>query len=475
MPIHSHLLVQNDITTSHNNLIIGTFNQISDSTLATQLDIPLDVWAFVLKELQQQTGIQVYVKERAVCFALLPYKHSRHNSWTHADKVTSICKRHCQSGDWNILLLSDERSVDAHIGAVAKAFPSFTTKTSPSVERLIHIIPLGHTASPNQQILVDNIRLCGHLVDQPPSHCHISNLIQYIQEWAKHHPNVSVKIIRGQKLQDKGLNGLWSVGKAAEEEPALVCLHWNPSGNNQGMHICWIGKGIIYDTGGLSLKSKTGMPGMKTDMAGAAAVFTGFKTAVEQAYANPLSAVLCLAENAIGPHALRNDDIITMYSGKTVEVNNTDAEGRLVLADGAAWAERNLQPAVLIDMATLTGAASTTVGRGISALYCNDEDLESIAIQSGLITGEVCYPLPYIPENWKLEFSSSVADMRNSVARRNNAQSACAGQFIGNHLTQQTPWLHIDIAPAAIDQGRGTAVGVQLLLQTSTLYCKYSI
>jgi len=105
---------------------------------------------------------------------------------------------------------------------------------------------------------------------------------------------------------------------------------------------------------------------------------------------------------------------------------------------------------------------------------CNDEDLESIAIHSGLLTGEVCYPLPYIPENWKLEFSSSVADMRNSVARRNNAQSACAGQFIGNHLSQQTPWLHIDIASAAFDQGRGTAVGIQLLLQTSVLYCKNS-
>ena len=114
------------------------------------------------------------------------------------------------------------------------------------------------------------------------------------------------------------------------------------------------------------IKGKTGMPGMKVDMAGSAAVLAGFKASVEQNYAHPLSAILCLAENAIGPTSVRPDDIITMYSGKTVEVNNTDAEGRLVLADGAAWAD--LQPDAIIDIATLTGAAATTVGK--ESLHC---------------------------------------------------------------------------------------------------------
>lgn len=475
MPTHSHLSITSEITSSHNTVVIGTYQQIVDAAIAESLEIPGELMNLAVERLKKQSSIQFFVNQKLVCLSLLPTQHSRHNSPTHADKVTSICKQTCHVDNWDIVLLSNAYALDAHIASVAKAFPIFQSKTSTHSERLIHIIPFHHENTLNQQILVDNIRLCGNLVDQPPSHCHVSTIIHFVQTWAQDYNNVSVKIIRGRKLQDKGLNGLWSVGKAAEEEPALVCLHWNPSTNNTNPHICWVGKGIIYDTGGLSIKGKTGMPGMKVDMAGSAAVLAGFKTAVEQNYAHPLSAILCLAENAIGPTSVRPDDIITMYSGKTVEVNNTDAEGRLVLADGAAWAEKNLQPDAIIDIATLTGAASTTVGKGISALYCNDAGLEEIAIKSGFKTGEVCYPLPYIPENWKKEFTSTVADMKNSVARRNNAQSACAGQFIGNHLSQQIPWLHIDIAPAASVQGRATSVGVHLLLNISESFCKGSI
>ena len=120
-----------------------------------------------------------------------------------------------------------------------------------------------------------------------------------------------------------------------------------------------------------------------------------------------MSAILCLAENAIGSRSVRPDDIITMYSGKTVEINNTDAEGRLVLADGVAWAEKNLKPDIIMNIATLTGAASTSVGRDVAAIYCNDETLEQCAVATGQDIGELCHPLPYIPEKWKLEFRSS--------------------------------------------------------------------
>ena len=474
VPTHSNLTITSELTDTHNIFIIGTFEQIMNSNASETLNISKDHWKAATELLTKQSSIQLLIEHKIVCFGLMPVKHSRHNSSTHAHVVTSLCKQICSVDNWDILLLSDAYSIDAHIASIAKAFPIFNTKTSRDIEQTIHIVPVHHPTSPSHQVLIDNIRLCGSLVDQPPNHCHISNIIQNIDTWAINHPNVSVKVIRGKKLQENGLNGIWSVGKAAEEEPALVCLNWNSPAPSSTSHICWIGKGIIYDTGGLSIKSKTGMPGMKMDMAGAAAILSAFKAAVEQGYSHPLTAILCLAENAIGASAVRPDDIITMYSGKTVEINNTDAEGRLVLADGAAWAEANLKPDVLIDMATLTGAAATTVGKGISALYCNDEHLERLAIESGLATGEVCYPLPYIPENWQKEFSSPVADMKNSVARRNNAQSACAGQFIGNHLSQQRPWLHIDIAPAAFNAGRATSVGVHLLLHLSDLYCNNS-
>ena len=236
-----------------------------------------------------------------------------------------------------------------------------------------------------------------------------------IESWAQSQaPSVRCTVFRGQELVEKGLNGIWNVGKAAEEAPAMITLQFMPDNDNDALkHVCWVGKGIIYDTGGLSLKSKTGMPGMKMDMGGAAAVWTGFKAAVERGGEHPLSAILCLAENAIGSRSLRPDDIITMYSGKTVEINNTDAEGRLVLADGVAWAEKNLKPDVIMNIATLTGAASTSVGRDVAAIYCNDENLEQCAIATGQDIGELCIPCHTYQKKWKLEFRSTVADMRN--------------------------------------------------------------
>ena len=134
---------------------------------------------------------------------------------------------------------------------------------------------------------------------------------------------------------------------------------------------------------------------MKIDMAGAAAVFSAFKTIVEREVPITVSAILCLAENAIKSQAVRPDDIITMYSGKSVEINITDAEGRLVLADGLAWAESQLSPDILMDLATLTGAAATSVGRGVCAIYCNEDDLEERTILSGKFTGEICHPPMY--------------------------------------------------------------------------------
>ena len=477
MPIVTTVRSVSEFTTTHHRLILGQAKDILQSnTLSQLLNIAEALWLFTTEQLVQSSELQLILEQKKVVFHLLPSKHSRHNSPSNTDTIREICKRICKSGDWDIVILGSDEHIEGQVCAAAKAFSSFSAKTTRVREQNIHILPLVKEQSVNTdhfQILIENIRLCGSLVDQPPSHFHVSNFIEMIASWAKEHTGVHCKIIRGQSLQQKGLNGIWNVGKAAEEEPAMVCLTWNPQNNDDTIkHICWVGKGIIYDTGGLSLKSKTGMPGMKMDMAGAAAVYTAFKTAVEQNVQYPLSAVLCLAENAIGSRSVRPDDIITMYSGKTVEINNTDAEGRLVLADGVAWAEKQIRPDVIMDIATLTGAASTSVGKGVAAIYSNSEDLEQAAIIVGRSIGELCHPLPYIPEKWAREFQSSVADMKNSVARRNNAQSACAGQFIGNHLSQRTPWLHLDIAGAAFVGGRASGFGLHLLMSISSYIAK---
>jgi probable aminopeptidase NPEPL1 len=243
----------------------------------------------------------------------------------------------------------------------------------------------------------------------------------------------------------------------------LVVLSYAPPG--AARTLAWVGKGIVYDTGGLSLKTKEGMPGMKGDMGGAAAVLGAFAAAVRLGVPARIHALLCVAENAIGPAAIRPDDIITLYSGRTVEINNTDAEGRLVLGDGVAWAVKHLRPDVLVDLATLTGAQLVATGKRHAGVVCNDEELEAAAVRAGRASGDLVHPLPYVPEFFRREFKSDVADLKNSVKDRSNAQSSCAAQFIAEHLGgYDGPWLHVDLAGPSANGERGTGFGVALLL-----------
>jgi probable aminopeptidase NPEPL1 len=271
--------------------------------------------------------------------------------------------------------------------------------------------------------------------------------------------------IVGNDLMEGGYGGLYGVGKAATHQPRLVILEYVPGSYDET--IALVGKGIVYDTGGLSLKSKDGMPGMKVDMGGSAGVLGGFMAAVQMKLPKRITLVLCLAENAIGPTAVRNDDILTLYSGKTVEVNNTDAEGRLVLADGVAYATKNIENLdLVVDMATLTGAQLVAAGKTHAGIMANSMALEQRAIDAGLRSGDLVVPLLYAPDLLMKEFDSKIADMKNSVKDRSNAQASCAGHFIEAHLDEQYSggWLHVDMAGPADKDGRGTGYGVGLVL-----------
>ncbi|CAE7544035.1 NPEPL1, partial [Symbiodinium microadriaticum] len=282
---------------------------------------------------------------------------------------------------------------------------------------------------------------------------------------------LAMNVIRGEDLNTAGLRGLFGVGQAAVHPASLVHLSYVPAGcDDSTQSVCLVGKGIVYDTGGLSIKTKEGMPGMKRDMGGSAGVLGAFRSLVMDCSSlppRPIHALLCLAENAVGPEATRPDDVHVMYSGKTVEINNTDAEGRLVLSDGVAYAARTLNPSMIIDMATLTGAQGIATGKRHGALYCTDETLETHAVAMGRVTGDLAHPLPYVPEFFTIEFASAIADMKNSVACRTNAQSSCAGQFIGNHIEEFIAnggkWMHIDMAYPASQGERATGYGVALL------------
>jgi probable aminopeptidase NPEPL1 len=209
------------------------------------------------------------------------------------------------------------------------------------------------------------------------------------------------------------------------------------------------------------------METMKCDMGGAAAVLGAFRILVAARCQHRVSMVLCVAENAIGPTAYKPDDILTRHSGKTVEINNTDAEGRLVLADGVSWAARELEADIVLDAATLTGAQMVATGLLHAGVVSNDDALERTMIEAGTACGDLAHALPFAPEFYKQEFRSPVADMRNSVANRSNAQASCAAQFVFWHIEDAgVRWGHIDLAGPASLKDRGTGFGVALLAET---------
>ncbi len=181
-------------------------------------------------------------------------------------------------------------------------------------------------------------------------------------------------------------------------------------------------------------------------------------------------ALLCIVENSIGPNSYRNGDVIRMYSKKTVEIWNTDAEGRIILGDAVSFAAQNLNPTIIIDMATLTGAQGITTGQKHAAIYTNSEDLEKRVLAAGKFSGELTHPLPYIPEFLRPDLSSPIADLRNAAPSQNNAYSASAAQFIGEQLPEsfQGEWLHIDMARPSKRGDRSSAYGPALLVALFT-------
>lgn len=217
----------------------------------------------------------------------------------------------------------------------------------------------------------------------------------------------------------------------------------------------------------MALKKATSMSGMKYDMNGSAGVLAGFQAAVKLKIPKKIILVLGIAENAIGPAALRNDDILKLHSGKTVEIKNTDAEGRLILGDCVSHASKNVPGLdVILDMATLTGAQLVCTGKKHAGILANTEELEKRTVKSGLSSGDLVYPMVYAPDLLMAEFDSKVADMTNLPNDLRNAGPSCGGHFIETHLDAEYKgeWVHIDMGGPGWKNGRATGFGVALVL-----------
>jgi leucyl aminopeptidase len=279
--------------------------------------------------------------------------------------------------------------------------------------------------------------------------------------------DVEVRVLDEHALAEGGYGGILGVGQGSSEPPRLVELTYDPPGATK--HVALVGKGITFDTGGISLKPSSAMETMKMDMAGAATVLAVVKAAAELQLPVKVTGLMALAENMPSGTATRVSDVLTMKGGTTVEVINTDAEGRLVLGDALVHASE-LEPDAIVDVATLTGAAVVALGEKIGILMASDDVLADALLGAARTTGEPLWRLPLAADEYGDRLEGNIADLKNSGSR--SAGTIFAGLFLHRFVADGLPWAHLDIAGTAwTDEASGylakgaTGVPVRTLVE----------
>jgi leucyl aminopeptidase len=312
--------------------------------------------------------------------------------------------------------------------------------------------------------LADGIMLARNLVNEPPNVLYPASFAQRAKELQK--LGVEVQVLDEKALHKLGFRMLLGVGQGSDHESKVVIMRWNGAKNAKAKPLAFIGKGVCFDTGGISIKPAAGMEDMKGDMAGAACVVGLMHAlAARKAKVNVIGAI-GLVENMPDGKAQRPGDIVTSLSGQTVEIINTDAEGRLVLGDVLWYVQDKYKPQFMVNLATLTGAILIALGTEHAGLFSNNDELATRLTDVGLATGEKVWRMPLGPAYDKL-LDSKFADMKHVGGR--HAGSITAAQFL-QRFVNNVPWAHLDIAgtgmasPASdINQSWGSGWGVRLL------------
>jgi len=315
----------------------------------------------------------------------------------------------------------------------------------------------------DRSAVADGVYLARDLVNEPANHLGPIELADRLSKLAS--LGVDVQILTERELKRLKMGALLGVAQGASRPPRVAIMQWN-GGKARAKPLVLIGKGVVFDTGGISIKPAAGMEDMKGDMGGAAAVAgTIVSLAKRKAKANVVG-IVGLVENMPDANAQRPGDIVTSMSGKTIEVLNTDAEGRLVLADLIHYAQVKLDPAAMIDLATLTGAIIIALGHHHAGLFASDEELAANLLAASATSGEKLWRMP-LAEPYDKMIDSKVADVKNIGGR--DAGSITAAQFL-QRFVNKVPWAHLDIAGTAmaspasdINQSWGSGFGVQLL------------
>ena len=313
--------------------------------------------------------------------------------------------------------------------------------------------------------LIEGTNLTKDLVSEPGNILHPDEYAKRLKQLKKF--GLKVVIYDEKKLKKLGMNALLGVGQGSIRGSYLVTLQWNGL-NAKNKPLAFVGKGVCFDTGGISLKPAKFMEDMTYDMAGSAVVVGLMKNlALRKAKINAVG-VVGLVENMPGGNAQRPGDIVKSYSGKTIEVLNTDAEGRLVLADALSFTEKKFKPRMIVDLATLTGAIIVSLGSEYAGLFSNNDNLSEQIYESGLKVDEKVWRMP-LHKNYDKLIDSKNADMQN-INYIGGAGSTTAAQFLQRFILNKTPWAHLDIAGMAFSKYGGalnswgaTGFGVRLL------------
>jgi len=312
----------------------------------------------------------------------------------------------------------------------------------------------------------EGVFLARDLVSEPPNVLNPKSYMEEIKKLSKF--GLKIKAYNEKELKNLGLNALLGVGLGSANETYLVTIEWNGNKKTKAKPLAFVGKGVCFDTGGISLKPARFMEEMKYDMAGSAAVVGLLKSfALRKAKINAVG-VVGLVENMPGSKAQRPGDIVKSYSGKTIEVLNTDAEGRLVLADALSFTEKKYKPKFIIDLATLTGAIIISLGEEYAGLFSNNDELSKNIFESSKKVNEKVWRLP-LHKNYDKLMDSSIADVQN-INYIGGAGSITAAQFLQRFIINKTPWAHLDIAGMAfskkaanLNPSGATGFGVRLL------------
>jgi leucyl aminopeptidase len=360
------------------------------------------------------------------------------------------------------------------LGAAARSWrhdvyrTKLTKKQKPTLEEVV-IVGAGDGAGEAWNIrssLLDGLSFTRELVTEPANILYPETFVERCR--ARLEPlGVEFEVLDEAQMKALGMGALLGVAQGSVRPPRLLAMRWNGAGNAQSKPVVLIGKGITFDTGGISIKPALGMEAMKWDMGGAGAVAGAMASlAGRKAKAN-IVGVCALAENMPDGNAQRPGDVVTSMSGQTIEVINTDAEGRLVLCDAMTWAQRQYKPEVIVDLATLTGAMIISLGHEYAGIFSNDDGLAGQLVAAGQATGDKLWRMPLGDPYDKL-IDSPIADMKNVGPREGG--SITAAVFLQRFVESGVKWAHLDIAGMAwadkashlYDKG-ATGYGVALL------------